>query len=204
MHRRPVERRVALPHRQVVRDRERLAVADHHADNRPGGDHRSYQGLVGHLGETDLVFWTFGALVGEGERGQGLFVRAPSEFRGCDALLVEPVHTPGVHELADFLWLIGDLRVAFGDVNSADLEQLCEHVEATLGHCGSNLLVALGEQPVAQDRFGDLNERLLDEMAHQTRVSPVLHDGRGSVVRSPLGDLSAKVHVTPVERALLG
>ena len=115
---------------------------------------------------------------------------APAKFGGRDALLVETVHTPGVDELAYFLWLIGDLGVALGDVNRTDLEQLREHVETTLGQRGGDLLVAIGEQAVAQDRLGDLAQRLLDEMAHETRVGPVLHDGRGSLVRSPAGDLS--------------
>ena len=49
-------------------------------------------------------------------------VRAPAQLGRLRALADEAVHRPGVDELARLLGLVGDLRVALGDVDDLDAE----------------------------------------------------------------------------------
>src|SRR5262249_31914921 len=95
---RPIDRLAVFPDRELLRDREGLAVSDDHADDvmvwwHPTHDER----IDAHESEADLAFWSGGMF--EGERRQLLFVRAPTHF-GCGrALLAKALDAPGVHEL---------------------------------------------------------------------------------------------------------
>ena len=57
------------------------------------------------------------------------FVRAPTKFCRRNAFFVEAFNRPCVAKLVDFFWLVGNLCVAFGDVNDLGAGELCKHIE---------------------------------------------------------------------------
>ena len=51
-----------------------------------------------------------------------MLVSAPAQFGGLQALAEEAVDGPGVDEFADCLGPVGDLGIAFGDMDYLDSE----------------------------------------------------------------------------------
>ena len=94
---RPVNGLAALPYSQLIRYRERLAVADNHPLNTVVRHPGDYPGVHAHAGQADLVTWTFLVLVGE--RRQLLLVSAPAKLGSGCAFLSEAFHAPCIYEL---------------------------------------------------------------------------------------------------------
>ena len=197
---RPVDGLLAVPNRELVGDREGLAVADHHALDRvvrnPGAD----PGVHAHPGDADLVLRPVLVLVGVGR--ERLLVRSPSELGGGRALLAEALDAPGVHEFVDLLRDIRDLRVALAAVDHLDAELMGQVVEL-LG--GDEVLERLGlpalDPLLGQGGSRDVEETLLGEVGNEAGVGPVLDHG-GRALLLPFAVHLAHVHVAPVEGAL--
>jgi len=58
-----------------------------------------------------------------------LFVSAPTELGGRDALLVKAFDRPRIAKLVSELWLARHLRVALGNVDDFGASELCKHIE---------------------------------------------------------------------------
>ena len=100
--RRTVDRPPVLPHRQLLGDGERLAVADDHADDVVIRRHPArHEGVDAHARQADLAPGPVAML--EGERGQLLFVGAPAHLGRRGAFLAEALDAPGVDELVHLL-----------------------------------------------------------------------------------------------------
>ena len=125
VHGRPVHDLGALPHRQVVGDRDGLAVRDQEAVEvaglgRPGAHARGRAGL--HQVDSRAAAEVEALAVAR----EILFVRAPAELGGLLAFAHEAVDRPGVDELVELLRLRCELRVALGDVDDLDAERARE------------------------------------------------------------------------------
>ena len=139
-----------------------------------------------------------------GERGQLLLVRAPAHFGGRGALLAEALHAPGVDELIHLLRTVGDLRVALAAVDHLHTQLMGEVVEGpALRVLGDPLRLLAGKLLLLEACGGDVEQRVLREVADESWVGTVLEDGRRAG-RSPAGDLLPEIHVPPVEREVRG
>src|ERR1035441_5982369 len=198
----PVGGLFAVPDRERVRYRERLAVPDHHALDGVVGDPRAHPGVDAHARDADLV--PRAALVPVGVGGQRLLVGAPAQLGRGRPLLAEPLDAPRVHELVDLLRHVGDLGVALAAVDDLDAQLPGELVEPARGDEPRQRLglPALG-LALADHRGRDVDQALPREGRDQAGVGAVLDD-RGRALAVPLGVHAAHVHVAPVEGALRG
>ena len=198
---RPVHGAMVVPHRQVVGDRERLAVADDHADDLARRHPRPDPRLGAHARQADLVAGTVAGMHA-GVWWQPSLVRPPSHLGRSDTFLVEAIDAPGVDELVDLLWLRGDLRVALGDVDHLERQQLCE-----AGMVGRRQrLLEIGRRrrtgaAVGQGTCRDLPQRLLRPVRDEARVGAMLDHRRRTAVVTPPSDHLADRHVADVQRA---
>src|ERR1700756_1030802 len=94
-------------------------------------------------------------LVPSAVRREMLLVRAPPEFGRLSPFADEAVDRPGIDELVSDLGHIGDLRVAFGDMDDLDAEGL--------GKPGPGLAAA-GSSRVDARVLGDVEQGLLDQV----------------------------------------
>ena len=116
VHGRPVGHAIALAHREVIGERDRFAVGDAEADQRPADRRpRAHLGGAAGLVEIDRAARSRRMLAPVGR--QPLLVRAPAELGRLQAFADEAGHAPGVDELAGTLGPAGDLRVVLGDVD---------------------------------------------------------------------------------------
>ena len=209
VHGRTIDRAASLdrvfPDGQVVADREGLGVADHHPDDGPaGGDPGVHVRPNPGLGQKDLVAGTADGRVRVPRKTA--LVRAPAEFGGRRAFLVEALDRPRVHELVDGLGPVGDLRVPFGDVNDLGAGRLAEPRERPVGLAlrgGDQLLerhpVHAGRrgQAAFEHRRGDFEQRPLGEVADEAGVGAVVDDGgRGWACRRELSrSFSSRIRI---------
>jgi hypothetical protein len=192
-------------HGEVFAHREGFTVAHHHAACLAAGYPTANPGLHAWLGQADLVARTLaGVHVGVGRQLD--LVRAPAHLGRGDALFVEAVDTPGVDELVGLLRPIGDLRVAFGDVDDLRAGVHRQHVEpgAVVAGRGESGFQGngIGGQAALQHRRGDLDQCLLGEVAHHAGVGAVFEHRRGAAVVGPGTHHAAQIHVAHVQRAV--
>ena len=139
-----------------------------------------------------------------GERGQLLLVRAPAHFGGRGALLAEALHAPGVDELVHLFRPVGDLRIPLAAVDHLHAQFVGEVVEGpALRVLGDPLRLLTGKLLLLEACGGDVEQRVLREVADESWVGTVLENGRRAG-RGPAGDLLPEVHVPPVEREVRG
>src|SRR3954469_12041371 len=122
------------------------------------------------MSEADLV--ARAAVVREGEARELLLVRPPTQLGGRDALLVEPLDRPRVHELVLALRLVADLRVALRDVDRLDAQGLREAVPGALGAGGGDRLRAAAAP--FERRVCDVGESRLGEVRDEAGVRTVV------------------------------
>src|SRR5260370_27098908 len=110
---------VALAEREVVGNRDRLVVGDHKAVLGPRrGCPRAHPRAGTRPREVDRCIAA--EAVPCRTRRQRLFVRAPAELRGLQALRKKAFNRPGINELAARLGIAGALGVTLGDVDTLD------------------------------------------------------------------------------------
>src|SRR5882724_8701248 len=118
---RPVGNLRALPHRVVVRHRNRLAVGNakpmEMACARRPGAHTCRRTRLHEIDRRHAAEVMPLAVARE-----VLFVGAPAHLAGLTALADESVDRPGVDELARYLWDGGHLVVTLGDVHHLDTQ----------------------------------------------------------------------------------
>jgi hypothetical protein len=125
---------------------------------------------------------------------QLLLVRAPAELGRLAAFADEAIDRPGVDELAHALRHVCDLRVALGDVDHLHLQLVRE--------CRP-LLTRARIAGVDADVRCEIQQRLLDEVRHQTGIRAVRqHGSRTVLVRLAQGErfLAQRVIGTPGRR----
>ena len=178
VHRGAVDRlSAAVVDRQPFSDAVGLAVADDHAHDRGSGHPAHHRRVHPHAGQTDLALRAVGMLVGE--RGQFLLVRAPAHFGGRGALLAEALHAPGVDELIHLLRTVCDLRVALAAVDHLHAQLIGEVVEGpALRVLGDPLRLLAGKLLLLEALGGDVEQRVLREVADESWIGTVLEDGR--------------------------
>ena len=160
--------------------RERLAVADDHADDVVvGGTQSATRGVDAHARQADLAPRAVRCSKASG--GQLLFVRAPAHLGRRRPLFAEALDAPGVDELVHLLGPVGDLRVALAAMNDLHAELLGQVVELRAASTWCAIFSACAPLNFlsAERAVGDVQQALLGEMADQARVGPVLeHRGR--------------------------
>ena len=172
VHGRPVHDLVAFAVRQVVRNRDRLAVRDQEAVERAGlrrpGAHARARARLQHVDRALRA-----EIVALAARRQRLLVRAPAELGRLTALADEAVDRPRVDELARTLRHVRDLRVALGDVDHLDL-QLGRERRPLLARAR----IAGGDAGVRRK----IEQRLLHEVRHQAGIRAVRQHRRRAVL----------------------
>ena len=176
VHRRPVGHLRPFAHREIVGDRDRLAVGDAEPVEVPGerrpGAHAGGRTRLRQVNRRQAA----GVMALAVARKVAL-MRSPPHLSRLRALAHEAVDRPGVHELAGLLGDVGELGIALGDVHHLDAQpprQLAPF--GARGGCGG-LDPGIG---------GDVNQRLLHEVRHQPRVGAVgeHRGGRARVARA--------------------
>ena len=132
-----------------------------------------------------------------------LFVCAPTKFCRCNAFFVEAFNRPRVAELVDFFWLVGNLRIAFGDMNDFGASELREHIELFGFKSGLQCCSTTSCFAVFQQSGSDVNKCTLHQVAHHAWVCTVFDNCRWSVVGTPALDHLAHFLVTHIQRAVL-
>src|SRR5580658_6660460 len=167
MHGRAVARLVAVPHRQIIGDRDRLAMRDEEAvigafERRPAAYARRRSRAVqkDRAAGAEIVAATIG--------GEVPLMAAPAELGWLLAFADEAVDRPGVDELAGTLGPGRGLRVALGDMN---------HLDAQFFGKRAPLGASLGRGDRRAGVHGDVEQRLLDEMRDEAWVGAMRHDG---------------------------
>ena len=95
------------------------------------------------------------------------FMRSPAEFGRLEQLADEAIDGPGVDEFVAFLANGGVLRVAFSDVNDADIEPARQiRPFFTGGRSGVDAIV-----------FGDVQKRLFQKTGDQSGIRALADDG---------------------------
>ena len=129
-------------------------------------------------------------------------MRAPAHLGRGRPFLAEALDAPGVDELVHLLGPIGDLRVALAAMNDLDAELVGQVIELLRrGMVRNPLGLRAAEFLVGQRPLGDVQQRLLGEMADEPWVCAVL-EHRGRPRLAPRRDHPPQVHVPPVERPL--
>ena len=127
---------------------------------------------------------------------------APTKFGRCDAFFVEAINTPRVDKLVDFFWLVGDLRVALGDVNHLCASEHCKLVELPIGKCFFQTSFAIAGKTLVENLGSNFSKGLLDEMAHESRVGTMFKNGGGATVATPCLNHLAQRLMTHVQSAI--
>ena len=171
---RPVHRPLAVHDGVVVRQRNRFGMRDQKSVEmaglrRPGAHPRARARAI----QIDRAARAPG--VAAAIRGKMLLVRTPAEFRGLRAFADETVHRPGIDELVQPLGHVADLGVALGDVDDLDAERLRELRPLLAARRGLDL------QPQI---LGNVEQRLLDQVRHQTGIRAMREHGGRRVFRS--------------------
>ena len=172
VYRRAIDGLLAVMHRQVVGDRNRFVVRDDVAverafDRRPGAHLGEQAGTV----QVDRRVAAERVALAVGR--QRLLVRAPAHLGGLAAFGDEAVDRPGVDELAHFLRLGRNLRVALGDVDHLHAQALGELAPALARGRDRRLQAGVA---------GHVHQRLLGEVRDQARIGAMRDHGRRSAL----------------------
>ena len=102
-----------------------------------------------------------------------LLVRAPPQFRGLRAFADKPIDRPGIHEFVGLLRHVGNLRVAFGDMDDLDAQRLRKRrpAGAVLRNGGLHARV-----------LGDVQECLFDQVRNQTGIGAMRENRRRRIL----------------------
>ena len=133
---------------------------------------------------------------------QTLLMSAPTKFSWCNTFFIEAINTPCVHELVDFFWFVGDLRVAFGDVNHLCAREHCKLVELSISECFFQTSLAITGKTFYKNLGGDFRKGLLDEVAYKTRVGTMFKNSGRTTVAAPCIDHLAQRLVTHIQGAI--
>ena len=199
---RPVGGLVVFPHREMVGDREGLAVPHHHPDDRVVGHPAGHQRVDPHPRQADLPAGAM--LVVIGKLRQLLFMGAPAELGRHRALFAEAFHAPGVDKLIDLLRPLRDLRIPLAAVDHPHAKIAGQQVEGLRLHVVANPFGPLAGKPLFSKRcLRDVEQPLLREMTDEPRVGAVLDNRCRPPLRPPVTNLP-QLHVAGVERELGG
>ena len=119
---------VCIFYSEVFAHGVRLTVANNHAEVLTTWHPTAYPCFHARLCNADLVARTI-VVMRVCILWHPLFVCAPTKFCRCNAFFVEAFNGPRVAKLVDFFWLVGNLRVAFGNMNDFGASELREHIE---------------------------------------------------------------------------
>src|SRR5580704_1952569 len=95
-------------------------------------------------------------------------MRAPAEFGRLHAFRQEAFDRPGIDEHVAWLWALGALGVALGDMHALDAEAFRETCPLVLGLRLGTLVAKI---------LGEIDERLLDEPRDHSRIGAATRDG---------------------------
>src|SRR5262249_58884049 len=150
--RRPVYGRAVLPHGEIVRDRDRLAMSDQEAViralvRRPRADFDRHAGpsQVDRSAAAEVVAVPVGRKV--------LIVGTPAKLSGLPPFAHEAIDRPGVRKFIALLARLRDLGIALGAMDALDSEP---HGEP------APLIPRLRDRYVARNVARDIHHALLD------------------------------------------
>ena len=106
----------------------------------------------------------------------------PTHLGGRDTFFIKTFDRPGVDEFVHFFWLVGNLRVAFADVNYACAGQHRQSIELLVGQSRLDCALTLARATVTQNFVRDFEQRLFCKVRNQARVRAVFNDGTWSFV----------------------
>ena len=113
---------------------------------------------------------------------------SPTKFGWCNAFFVEAINGPRVNKLVHFFWLIGDLRISFGDMNHLCAREHCKLVELAISESFFETSFAIPSKTLIENLGSDFCKRLLDEVAYKTRVGTMFKNSGGATVATPCFD----------------
>ena len=171
--------------------RERLAVADHHADDLARRHPRAHPRLARHLGEADLVAGPVAGVL-RTPAAAGASRASPSPSRPARCL---PRRSPRRDQVLTnsltSLGCDGDLGVALGDVDDLARRGLGEVGCSGRRRAAASTAGAGSARPSGQRPGADLLEGLLGEVGDEAGVGAVLHHRRRARGCRPTGRSSA-------------